>query len=520
MLERLDLISTRSIQPSLEYIFKHALTQEIVYNGLIKSERKLIHKKIGDVIELLFKDRLSEFYETLAYHYVNGEAKLKAIKYQSKSGQKCLKRYSLDESQQYFSKAYDLILKIDSELKEKDEVLISTLIKWAQVLYYRGEFNIFLDLVDRHLEMAESIKNKSLMGMFYGWIGFSIHSGYAGKADSAYETLVKALDISKNCGDKLVLAYCYTWLIWICRELGRYDEAEYYGNEALLLSERIANDHYLFFKIRSGLADLYLHRGNIQKAVEFSEKIIEYGHNNSIVRSVVMGYCYKAFAQYARGDYTKSIEILLKGIRASRDTYYTLFLKFYLGISYVKTGNYREAIIALNEVCEHGKSGGRRIMTYAAYAEIFYGAALVAEGAMQKGIDKIFSIKEICKSGGANYLSLVADYVLGSIYAQIVIGENALGAKVIFKNIGFLFHNVPSAMKKAESYLLKTIKEGNKIGSGLLVGEACYDLGLAYKAKKKNDRALKYLNEAKEAYQKMGADINLNKAKDAMATLT
>ena len=35
-LERLDLIKTRTVQPDLEYIFKHALTQEVVYNGLLK----------------------------------------------------------------------------------------------------------------------------------------------------------------------------------------------------------------------------------------------------------------------------------------------------------------------------------------------------------------------------------------------------------------------------------------------------------------------------------------------------
>ena len=39
-LERLDLIRTRSLQPDIEYMFKHALTQEIVYNGLLKKQRR------------------------------------------------------------------------------------------------------------------------------------------------------------------------------------------------------------------------------------------------------------------------------------------------------------------------------------------------------------------------------------------------------------------------------------------------------------------------------------------------
>ena len=41
-LERLDLIKTRTLQPELEYIFKHALTQEVVYNGLL-DKRTPVH---------------------------------------------------------------------------------------------------------------------------------------------------------------------------------------------------------------------------------------------------------------------------------------------------------------------------------------------------------------------------------------------------------------------------------------------------------------------------------------------
>jgi hypothetical protein len=109
---------------------------------------------------------------------------------------------------------------------------------------------------------------------------------------------------------------------------------------------------------------------------------------------------------------------------------------------------------------------------------------------------------------------LMADLVLGSIYSQIVLGENALGIKGIIKNIGFIVQNVPGAMKKAENYLLKTIEEGRKIGSDFMVSQTSFDLGLAYKAKKKNDKALKYSTMAKEAYERMGADINSKKVED------
>ena len=85
-LEHLDLIKTKSIQPDLEYIFKHALTQEVVYNGLLKKERREIHERIAIVIEQLFQDRLAEFYETLAFHFSRGLSLNKAISYLMKSG--------------------------------------------------------------------------------------------------------------------------------------------------------------------------------------------------------------------------------------------------------------------------------------------------------------------------------------------------------------------------------------------------------------------------------------------------
>ena len=73
-LERLDLIRTRSLQPDLEYMFKHPLTQEVVYNGLLKKERQRIHEQIGVVMEQLFENRLPEFYETLAFHFKRGQS--------------------------------------------------------------------------------------------------------------------------------------------------------------------------------------------------------------------------------------------------------------------------------------------------------------------------------------------------------------------------------------------------------------------------------------------------------------
>jgi class 3 adenylate cyclase len=80
-LQGLEFIYEKRLFPELEYVFKHALTQEVAYNSLLQKRRKEIHEKIGRAIEELYAERIEEFYEMLAYHYSKGENSEKAYQY-------------------------------------------------------------------------------------------------------------------------------------------------------------------------------------------------------------------------------------------------------------------------------------------------------------------------------------------------------------------------------------------------------------------------------------------------------
>jgi predicted ATPase len=68
-LQGLEFISEKQLFPELEYIFKHALTQEVAYNSLLQNRKKEIHERVARSIESLYPDRIEEYYELLAYHY-------------------------------------------------------------------------------------------------------------------------------------------------------------------------------------------------------------------------------------------------------------------------------------------------------------------------------------------------------------------------------------------------------------------------------------------------------------------
>jgi class 3 adenylate cyclase len=293
-LERLDLIRARTLQPDIEYIFKHALAQEVVYNGLLKKERQEIHERIALVMESIFKNRLSEFYETLAYHFRQGQSHLKAVQYLVKSGEKSLARYAVEEAHQYFQEGFDILTAKTEKSKEEKAVIINIINNWGFVYYYIGEYAKFVDLMQNHKEMAESLDNPASLGMFYAWFGIALLM--FGKTKKAYKYLIKGLKLGEKTGDQKVIGYACTWLPWTCAELGYFADGIRYGERAQKIAEFYPADLYIYFKSLAGVCYVNWMKGNAQKALEGAELLLTHGEHTANSRSRVMGHWIRGFA--------------------------------------------------------------------------------------------------------------------------------------------------------------------------------------------------------------------------------
>ena len=179
------------MQPELEYIFKHALTHEVVYNGLLKKERREIHERIAMVIEQLFKDRLSEFYETLAFHFEKGRSFHKAISYLVKSGEKSLNKYAVEEAHQHFQKAFGMLADKSGKTELEEELLINLLIKWAFVFHYRGDFRGLQRLLTAHENLVKDLGNPAKLGMYYALLGLALYQ--IGKIKESYQYFLREI---------------------------------------------------------------------------------------------------------------------------------------------------------------------------------------------------------------------------------------------------------------------------------------------------------------------------------------
>ena len=514
-LEQLDLIRTRSFQPELEYTFKHALIQDVVYNGILKKDRQEIHERIARVIESLFQDRIPEFYETLAFHFKQSRSVHEAAHYFINSGEKSLKRYAVQESHQHFKEAFDLLSNKPDRTREEDRLLTDLLMKWALVFYYRGDFKGLTPLLDDHEDLAESLEDKEQCGLFHAWQGWALFNRH--RYQESYEYLRSALDLGEKIQSQKLIGYACCWLAWTCTNRGLFDEALQQGERALRIAETLSTDQYLYFKSLGGIGWANVHRGDKKKAMKAGRALLDFGKKSSNIRSMVLGHYIIGFAHFNDDELMSAVEACKNAAQLAADPYYYQFSNLLLGAAYLQNGQIREAEQSINEVLSFTTEYGCENVGIP--AKVNSGLLLMAKGQMGRGLTEIERAFQTMIEKGGRYLLPMYRLSLGQVFLQIADKTAPVSLSVMAKNISFILKNVPSAAKKAEEHLRKTIEIAEEIGSKGVLGRAYLNLGLLQKNRGRTDEAKESLSKAIRVFEEGEFENCLESAKKTLAFL-
>ena len=143
-LQAAEFLYETSLFPDLEYSFKHALTHEVTYGGLLHERRRDLHARIVDTIETLHGDRLGEHIERLAHHGVRGELREKAVHYLRQAGARATARSALKDARGWFEQALG-VLKALPESQSVLEQAFDIRLELRPVLNLLGEARLSLD---------------------------------------------------------------------------------------------------------------------------------------------------------------------------------------------------------------------------------------------------------------------------------------------------------------------------------------------------------------------------------------
>ncbi|MBI3757158.1 MAG: AAA family ATPase [Deltaproteobacteria bacterium] len=108
-LQRKEFLYEQPAFPEVEYIFKHALTQDVAYGTVLQEQRKLLHERTGHALEALYTATLPEHYSDLAHHYRRSANTEKAIVYLQLAGQQAARQSANADAITHLTVALELL---------------------------------------------------------------------------------------------------------------------------------------------------------------------------------------------------------------------------------------------------------------------------------------------------------------------------------------------------------------------------------------------------------------------------
>lgn len=477
-----DLIRAVTLEPDPAYVFKHALTQEVAYGSLLRSERAVIHARVAKVMELLFADRLPEFFETLAFHFKHGRDVTKAADYLIKSGEKAVNRFALEEAHEHFRQAHDLLEESEGG-DEQRELQGKLLENWGTVFYYYGDFRDLLQLFGKHEALIQSLKDKSRRGMLTAWSGMALF--FRNRPEKAYRTLKKALALGEELNDARVIAYASAWLAMVCGGLARFEEGIAHGERAQSIAQTMPEEHYLNFKSLGMLGFNYSMMGEAEKTHQLADSLMDFGKRNP--RSLFFGYWMQAEGHALAGNAAAAMEAAEQGLTVLKDPFYLGFARAVHGMKCMATG---QSSATLDQALEQAVKQGNDFMVN--WWSGFVGVGRALQGQAEEGLRMINEASRACAANGDELFHQVNEYLKAKVYLQM-----------------FLTGEHPAAEQPATELLEGAIRYRRQVGGQGWLAQALLDLGLLHQAKQRHEEARTCWTEAADLFERVGATMLL-----------
>jgi class 3 adenylate cyclase/tetratricopeptide (TPR) repeat protein/regulation of enolase protein 1 (concanavalin A-like superfamily) len=206
--ERELVYEERSI-PELEYAFKHALTQEATYQSILEQRRREFHRQIAEGIERLYRERVEDFYEELAYHWERSGDREKTLEYLIKSAEKSDAQGSNRAAIAYYTHAVELGT---TAIRVPADQIIELLLARSEVHRRMAEYDRTIESCEEGLKYAETPLQRAKlyvqMGNVYRW-----QMDNPSQATHCTKLAAEALESAPDTYDKAELLYkcAFNW---------------------------------------------------------------------------------------------------------------------------------------------------------------------------------------------------------------------------------------------------------------------------------------------------------------------
>ena len=345
-----ELLYERGIYPNSTYIFKHALTREVVYDSILTKKRKQIHAKIARAIEEIFGDNICDRYGVLANHCMACEDFEKGAEYARLEARRYQKAGSFKDAIEYAEKSVNSCEKLpQTEANQKKSIDART----ALANYYMNmSFHSHArEAVEPILDLALTLDYRkglsvtyTAIGLYYLWVEEDSHKGLV--------LIDQATTIAEEVADYLSLWRALLLSGSFLPFILEFKEAHKRLKQCLDSSLLASNQRAIAYS-KGPISTCHQIEGNINTAHEFAQETLTLAIETGDASVKGMAYsCYGASCYY-KGLFDEAKTHLLEwssSYEKSAPISWIAWAYVHLGSMHIDLREYDDAVICYKKI--------------------------------------------------------------------------------------------------------------------------------------------------------------------------
>jgi len=316
-LKALEFIYEKALFPDLEYVFKHALVQDVAYGSLLRPRRRALHELVGRAIEELYADRLDEHVAELAHHFGRGEVWPEAFAYARRAGDRARAIFANREAIHFYSQALEAAAKASPPSGDGDLLAVHEArgMVWILMTNYDAAVADFEAMQAAARRLGDRVREGEALchqASSHWWRFSHAHEGLVERCAR------EAMAIADETGNEGILARALGSLGQCDQKDGRLREAD----AKLQRSIEICRRRGLAGPQVTGHAWLGAHanwRGEFRECIEHSEEAERLAQETHEGLFELVASCQRCNAHAALGEWDVAFRALEEAMQKGRE---------------------------------------------------------------------------------------------------------------------------------------------------------------------------------------------------------
>jgi class 3 adenylate cyclase/tetratricopeptide (TPR) repeat protein len=344
-----------SLFPDFVYTFKHALTYEVAYRGLLQDRRRALHARIVEAIEQLYPDRLAEHVEQLAHHALRAELWSHALAYFRQAGGKAAARYAHRQAVACFEHALEALGRLP-ESRATAEQAVDVRLALRNSLIPLGEHARIAESLREAERIARALADQHRIGQVAAHL--SAHFLWTGDNDRALESGQRALALTEALGTSALRVQATFRLGQVHFSRGDHRRAvEYLGRNVAeltgdLLYQPFGLPYHPSVSSRAWAAWCLAELGEFAEGLARGAEAVQLAEAVDHAYSRVIASVGAGVAHLIKGESEEAIAVLEPGLRLCEGGSFPLWfpeIARALGGAFVLTGRLADGLPLLDE---------------------------------------------------------------------------------------------------------------------------------------------------------------------------